>query len=323
MGFLGDIVGSILDGDGSSRFGQTVRKDEPTFSKLYKLSYFDFGLTPYHDLKNNPFVPMKLSTGWDFGNTLYSFEIRGNIHHPMKFMSSGWGSPFHMFDRELPAPKGRVWAYDVSRLHEGILAVSSVFPDDAAHVQSEEYLKVLRIVGDVILPTLTKVPALSLDFGPMWEKFRIPDGISVGLETMSPLSHYHMEKIITRITHAYGRNGTRIVADYDANPETGVITLVMREATSVPPQPSPPPQSVPKATDADFINNLNAFVENMGNRENTQNVPTDSFPYEFYRGLGLIDSEDMVLMPSLLGAVRVPMNNPLAKEHLMKYQPEN
>jgi hypothetical protein len=49
-------------------------------------------------------------------------------------------------------------------------------------------------------------------------------------------------------------------------------------------------------------------------------------PYEFYRGLGLIDDEDMVLVTSIFGAdypMRMHMTNELAQEQLLKHKPEN
>jgi hypothetical protein len=50
----------------------------------------------------------------------------------------------------------------------------------------------------------------------------------------------------------------------------------------------------------------------------------DSFPYEFYRGLGLIDDEDKVLVTSFFGPefpVRMDMRSEAAKEHLLSYKP--
>lgn len=317
MGFLGDLLGDILDGDGSQSFGQRIRSDNQALQDLYKLTYFDFGLTPLRNLKENQLVPMKAGT--TFGNKIYSFEIRGNILHPNTFLSSGYGSPFHEINRELAPPKGRVWAYDITRLGESILVGTSAYPGDEAYAQSEEYLKILRLIGDVIMPTLSRVPSIHLTFDTIWNQFRIPDSISITVSTLSPLSDHHLQNIVNRVLHSYKRSDAPpVTADYSINAMEGTVTLVMREASSVPPQA--PAASLNNSEGlADFITNLNAFVENP---EKFAGPADDGFPYEFYRGLGLIDDEDMVLVPSMLGPMRVHMTNDSAKETLLAYQPE-
>lgn len=315
MGFLGDLISDILDGDGNQPFGQRIRSDNHALRDLYELTYFDFGLNSPRNLKENTLVPMKVSTS--FGGKIIAFEIHGNIHYPGKFMSRSYGNPFNTINRELPNQKNRVWAYDISRLHEGILTGKSVFPTEEEYAQSEEYIKVLRAVDDVITPTHLQVPFIELEFGDIWNQFRIPDRIFVATRTAGPLSDYHLQGIINTILHTYNRSDAPpVTANYSMNVIDGTVTLVMRDATQTKQM-----EDIQKT--ADFINNLNAFVENA---DKVAGKTDDDFPYEFYRGLGLIDDEDMVLVPSLFGAdypVRTPMTDEAAKEHLLAYKPEN
>jgi hypothetical protein len=315
MGFFGDALKEFIVGSPDNTVahppaftGQRLRYDDQPFREFYRLTHFDFGLPPLHTVKHNTVVPMKVHT--TFGNKIHGFEIHGNILHPLGFMSMGWGSPFHTINREVPLSRNMVWAYDITRLHEGILAGTSAFQSDQAYLQSEEYLMVLRAVGNVIMPTLTRVPSIELEFGTIWNQYGIPDGIFIGIETMSPLHDRHLEQVINVILHGYRRgDGSSVTADYTMNSQDGTLSITMRDAhqRTQPPQPNRPPQA----------------GESWQAEPNPE--PADNFPYEFYRGLGLIDDEDMVLVP-VFGPdypMRASMTSDLAREHLMKYQPEN
>lgn len=307
-------MNDILDGDGSASFGQRIRSDNVALRDLYELMYFDFGLTPLHRLKENQFVPMTVGTTW--GSKIFQFEIRGNIGYPGKFLEGGWGSPFNKIHREIPLTKNRVWAYDVTRLGEGILAGTAAFPGDAAYAQSEEYLKILQIIGGVLMPILTRVPTLHMTFDTIWDQFRIPDSISISMSTVTPLYERHLQDITARILHAYNRSDAPpVTTDYSMNPMEGTITLTMRDSRV---QQMDNPEGL-----ADFITNLNDFVENP---DKSAGPADDGFPYEFYRGLGLIDDEDMVLVTSIFGAdypMRMHMTNELAREQLLSHNPES
>lgn len=172
------------------------------------------------------------------------------------------------------------------------------------------------------MPSFSRVPSIQLTFDTVWNKFRVPDSISIAMSTLSPLSDHHLQQVVNRVLHAYNRSdGPPVTADYSINTIDGTIALVMRETSSVPPQAPAASQQLNDSEGlADFITNLNAFVENP---EKFAGPADDVFPYEFYRGLGLIDDEDMVLVPSMLGPMRVHMTSDSAKETLLAYQPEN
>lgn len=311
MGFLGDALKDFVFGDGvvegkvpERPFGDKIRSDDKVLSDLYRLIYFDFGLIPFHNLHVGSRVPVTISRS--FSTRILGFEIRGNIHSPRNFMSNGWGNFFHTLAREFPPSKDRVWAFNITRLGEGILTAFACDPDTETHRQSEEYLKILRLVGGSALPPLSRVPALSLEFGEVWTEFGIPDRISVSLDSMYPFRDDHMKDVINLILHNYGRNSSpRIVADYAWNPVDGTLEIVMQDKT------------------LEIITQYMAASVATPEQPPADPEPEDGFPYDFYRGLGLIDDEDMVLVPTFLGPMRIHMSTDGAREHLLAYQPEN
>lgn len=317
MGFLGDILSEIMAGDGNSSFGQRMGSRDTAFQELYRHTYFDFGLTPPRNVRENQVVPMAVST---WGTKLTHFEIRGNILSPHTFLSNSWQSPFHTIAREINLiVKGRVWAFDTSRLHEGILSGSAVHPGDVAHVQSEEYLKVLRAVGLAPIGHLRSVPYVELSFGEIWQQYGIPDRIFIAIPAAAPLSENQLQKVIQLILHSYNRSDAPpVTADYSKNVIDGTVTLTMRETITQPPAPPQPTTSPRQAAPP------------TPPRQQTQppappQDPADGFPYDFYRGLGLIDTDNKVWVPSSVGDwLRIPydMWEPQAKAWLLSYKPE-
>lgn len=297
MGFLSDVLDGILDGNGAS-FGQRITNDNPALMELYGHIYFDFGLVRPRHIKAGSLVPVTVRTDY-WSKNIYGFEIHGGvIPYPSNFTADAYGNTFRTISREIPLTRGRVWAYDVRRLDEGILIGSAVLPGEEAHRRSEEYLQILRITGHALTPVFSKVPKVTLEFGSIWERFGIPDRISVGMKSMSPLHERHLKEVINLILHNYNRSDAPpVTANFSMNTIEGEITLVMSETSTQPPKPTRTPEAKPE--------------------------PVDNFPYDFYRGIGMIDNEDMVAMPSILGPVRVPMTDPLTKEYLLSYKPED
>lgn len=320
MGFLGDLLGEIFIGDGTvssdnqrtTFAGQRMRRDSHALRDLYKHTYFDFGLKPLRGLKENELVPMKVSA---WGANLLSFEIHGNILTPARFLGRGWGSPFHTIEREVAIHKGRVWAFDITRLHEGILTGDAIYQGDEAHVRSEEYLKILQAVGAAGIVHQT-VPAIELGFGEIWSKYKVPDRIFVGLRAPYPLDDHHLQHLIKLILHAYNVPGAPpVTADYTKNISEGTVTLVMRE-TNV--QPEPQTYREPQV----FTQPQSSAQQAPESEPKPSKVdPSDGFPYDFYRGLGLINDDNTVTVPSILGPVKVDMTNEKVKLWLLSYQP--
>lgn len=305
MGFLGDLISDMLDGDGAGAFGQRIRSDNTSLRDLYDTTYFDFGLMPPRNLKEGQFVPMKTSShrGRNMG-----FEIHGNIMSPNKFFSRSWGNPFHSIEQNFPPAKGLVWAFDITRLNESILIGNAVNPGDEAHIISEEFLKILRIIGTATVGLLDEIPKIEIDFNETWNKYGIPDRIHVSMKHYRPLSERDLQHAINLILHTYNRSDAPpVTAHYSMNTLDGTITIHNQETATEPEvktQPTQERDTESQPTPAD------------------QGLPTDGFPYDFYRGLGLIDSENMVTVPSFLGSVRIHMTQDEAKKHLLEYKPE-
>lgn len=310
MGILGDILGEFLGGATGATGGvnerqwggQRLKTTDIPFKQFYEKVYFDFGLTPPRHLKDGEFVPIQVGT---VSGKIYRFEIRGNITSPERFLSGGYGGVFQKISRDMPTTRNQVWAFDITRLHEGILSGETTWESNADYAQSEEYLNVLRLVGGGVGKPLSKAPAIHLGFGDIWARFGVPDRIAVGVESMYPFSDADMKRIINLILHNYRNANSSLEALYSWDDMAGTFEIITKEKSPVShPQPEP--------------------EQTQPNASTPQSEPTDGFPYEFYRGLGLIDDENNVTMPSIFGAefpMTVPMENVLAKEFLLAYKP--
>jgi hypothetical protein len=153
---------------------------------------------------------------------------------------------------------------------------------------------VLHLIGGGIGKALERVPAVGLQFRETWTKFGIPDCINIHLQSMYPFTNDDFLYLINLIVHNYRNNNSAPVKySYEADPATGYLTIRVEEV----------------------IAEVPAFDETIPE-------PGDAFPYDFYRGLGLIDEEGMVTIPSILGPVRIPMTREGAKEYLLSYKPD-
>lgn len=334
MGILDDLFGAAKSFDNAmsnfvhtsaaENFGTKYRRETPHLTELYRALYYAFGLTSPHLLNPSVRVPLRVHSGWD--SHLNSFEIRGNTFEPHWF--TGYKSSiFHTIIRNWPPAKNGAWAFDISRLHEGVLSGQTRINRDETYLQSEEHLKVLRLIGSSSPYDLVSVPKIGLLFGPLWKQFGIPDRIDFQLNTVRPLGDRDLLRIVDLISNTYNRNGAPVSFSYSGNPATGTMTMTPMEDVQQPYVPPTPPQSQeqhqakteqgPDRRTSDFLNGLNDFVENHAPK------PADGFPYEFYRGLGLIDNEDMVLVPTIMGDMRVHMTTDEAKLALLKHQPKS
>lgn len=308
-----------------SGFGTPYNKSNNVLVDFYKTVYFDFGLTSPYALRPNAKVPVGITQGL-FSNHIASFEIHGNVLEPLRFMGNGWDTVFNKISRNIPIGRGYEWEYDVTRLPEGILKGRATLPSTGRVEQSDEYLKILRLLGASVRKQLSLVPAIQLGFGHTWGRYRIPDSIHVGLRSMYPFTDSDFQRTINLILHNYRDTGAPVTASYSWNPDNGTLEILVTE--NIPHQESVPdgiPVSMPE-----FINDLNEFVASAKAAQASapeapamSGEPEDGFPYDFYRGLGLIDGENMVAVPSVLGPIRIPMTEDIAKAHLLAYQPEN
>lgn len=321
-------MNSLINSSGTETFGMRIVDRDSNLARLYQTVYFHFGLTPPSHLAQRAKVPIILNEGW--AGAVSKFEIHGHILSPLGFLSNGWDNPFNRIARETPAGKGRVWAYDITRLHQSILVGDSVYPGDEAHLRSEEYLKTLFILGAGVNKPLSSVPSIYLEFGRTWSRFGIPDKVSFSLNSMYPFNDDDLLRLVQLITHNQAGAGAPVKKSYSGNPATGDMTITTVDASeqpNIPLQPENPPATASQLKDYNVrtMEGLFEFMEDLKNAGNPAQRPgptDDGFPYDFYRGLGLIDNEEMVAVPSILGPIRVHMSSPEAKQFLLKYQPE-
>lgn len=352
MGFLGDLINEILDGDGVERFGVYYRDRDKNLKNLYKATYFYLGLPPLRNVKDGQFVPIK-STNW--ADRVTSFEIRGNILNPTLFLDRGWENPFHRISLNVPTLNNRVWAFDISQLHKSILIAHSVGPNSSDFRRSEESLNILRTVGLAHVGAINSVPQIELQFGEIWDTYAIPDQVFVALNTAYPLRDNQLQRIVDLILHSYNRgDAPPVTADYTVNAVEGTVTIAMRENLAQPNAPEQqqgkaapqaqnhPPQDTPQesgpgryATTAGFMEDLDKLVNHQANASQPESQPSepqkqsdpdDGFPYDFYRGIGLITEHNTVYVPTFFGPefpVAIPMTSDEAKEFLLNYKPDN
>lgn len=218
-------------GSDTNKFGKRWSKGDTNLVKLYEKVYVDFNLTPPNHVKENARVPVVVESGFD--GKPFSFEVRGRHLSPQNLMAHGYGNVFHTISREMPVPKNRVWAYDITRLREGILTGVAVFDKDVAFSRSEEYLKILRIIGDSAMKCFTKVPAIHLDFGYTWEHFGVPDRVSVSLDSKHPFEDDEFLKLINTIIRSYRSYHSHADYSYSADPATGTLEITVSTESAI------------------------------------------------------------------------------------------
>lgn len=270
---------------------------EPEIANLlYRTIHFPFGLPSSHRMPTQGTKEVEL--GWDY-KTLYRFYITGNKLAVPYFTRHEWSNVFNSIEREIATPRGRVYAYNFSQLHLGKLAGQLVPVGSDEHLISDEYRAVLSIIGHTIPKHLLSVPQVYMNFQYTWESHRLPDSIVIKMEAMNPFTEHEMENLLRTLAHRY-----RIAERKDVNGSARWNTSqghfemeLVAQPVNVPPRPAGAPQSA----------------------QNPPNAP--EFPYDFYRGLGLIDDEGMVEIPTILGIVRLHAETPMAQEHLLTYKP--
>jgi hypothetical protein len=296
--------------------GTKFKKDNVPFVQFYDMIYFDFGLTSKHRLQVNERVPVDVSVGFD--GKPYYFEIRGNIHHPSLFLAQG--GVLERIARETPLSRNKVWAFDITRLNEGVLAGRAVFSTDDAYVKSEESLKILRIINGAIRVPFSHVPGVTLEFDYMWNRFGIPDKIHFIVGSMYPFKDENFLEVVKLIQHNYRNYNVPVKFAYSGNPATGMMSITAEENL-------PEPETVPEIPVSlpEFMKDLDEFMAaaKAAQTPDNEDASGDGFPYDFYRGIGLIDAEDHVSVPSVVGPIRLHMTHDSAKEYLLAYNPDN
>lgn len=269
--------------------GIAYRKNNSLLVRFYEAIYFDFGLPPSRHLNDGAKVPLRITTSGFNDDKLRAFEVHGTKLHLDSFLTDNWGNVFNTISRSIPVKRDEVWAFDISRLHEGILKGETTYANTEAYARSSTNLFFLTLINAAATKPLANVPAIRAEFGDIWNRFGIPDRLNITLTSIYPLNDSDYQRVIDFILHHYKNKQQPVTASYSWNPMSGMIELMVRENVL---EPTP-----------------------------EQQQQGDGFPYDFYRGLGLIDDEDMVTIDTFLGPMRVHMTTNGAKEHLLNYKP--
>lgn len=291
--------------------------------RFYSSLYFHFGLTPPQRMVHRMKSRLTIEGG---------FEVHGNPPSPHGFTSNGWDNVFNRVARDHAPTGGGRWAFNISRLDEGVLKGMVVGAGGRRHRESEAHLKVLYVLGATVCSTsqLSGVPQVRLEFGPVWEAYGVPDQIRFRVASMLPLSERELKRACEVIAYNHSQAGDALAFAYEGDVRAGIMTITVRETAPIPPAPAPAPPTFPQRPEPRPRSQKRPQPPEAPTRppepavSQTTSAPIpqdDGFPYEFYRGIGLIDDEDMVLVPTILGSVRVHMTNEEARKALLNYRP--
>ena len=261
---------------------------------LYAYAYRAFGLKPYHLLRQEETVPVWVRS--DPQGFVSAFEIHGNALNVPEFLANSHYGVFRDIRNAIVLPVGMSWVFDLSEINEGKMRGWGVPTGSHAHLQSEEILHLLGVIGATRLPPLEAVPIVKLGFGSIWERYGIPDDISITLHGYF-LNTDPFDELRTNILDSYIQRGNvnGVKAAYRVVFVENTLNIVFSE---------------PSAT-----------TENLAVPDAAAKSDEDGFPYDFYRGLGLIDEEDKVIVQTILGPMRVDMREEDARATLLAYKP--
>ena len=218
-------------------FGMPYHKSKEALVSLYAEVYSAFGLKAPERLTNFEHIPFRVSA--DFFGNLFSFEIHGKQLDAAQF-THGEASVFHRVASALPLGRHRAWAYDISRLHEGILVGQAVNSRSPYFVQSEEQIKLLHLVGTDMNLRFLAVPQIEVTFGSVWESHGVPDRVKVTVESETPLVDGILHSALDVISLHYAPiTGTSLAHSGRWNVTQGWLELEVRDAgPSIQPLPA-------------------------------------------------------------------------------------
>lgn len=265
---------------------------------FYDTVHFPFGL-PNRVIKSGQKfkypITMKVSSG-----TIQSFEIAGQRLAMSMFLSEGWTNIFTRIKREIPVRPGYAFAFDISRLHEGILAGEQEPAGSEIVRLSDERIEILNLIGTSTLAQHAAPPLVYVEMGHTWNNYQIPDRVYAQFHTMDRVHPNGVKAFTSYLYHRYNilakSEGLDIRCNFDDSSAIFDFTAVQAVPTvEVPPMPTQPPSNAAQS-----------------------NADEDTFPYDYYHSIGLIDDEGMVLVDSILGPVRTPARSEHGRVHLLE-----
>lgn len=288
-------------------------------NKFYRTIYHAFGLPASYRMPTAGTREIKM--GWDF-KTLRNFTITGKNIVPHLFIRRGPTNLFESIEKELPPHPRYEWAFDTSLLSQGQLKGKIVVSGTKEKTISDAYRTVLYAIGDSITKRYLNVPAVRIHFGSLWDTHSIPEVISVDFQPTTPMEEYHMAALREQLAYVFNLlHHEDIHGEAVCNIKTNQFEMRFK----------PVPQSE-KVEETDPVVNasFNPVDSEPVVHPHVPAPPTHApasaahsgFPFDFYRGLGLIDGEGYVEVPTILGPMKVHCSHPEAIEHLMGYQPK-
>lgn len=260
---------------------------------LYDSVHFAFGLPSRSNGRNGDEYKRPMNIKWD-GNFIKSFQITGDRLSDLSFTQNGWSNIFTKIDREIPTRPGYAFAYNVSLLYEGILSAYPVRVGSPELEFSNQLRVILDIVGHTIYTRKLNVPYVHLELGEVWQKYGQPDRILIRIVgATAQISTNEMTRLYNAITFHYKLAETSSVSFRAVHDEPGcAIELMLAEK---PVDYNPQPRQAEPAR---------------------QEEP--AFPYEYYRSIGLINDEGMVIAKTMLGDMYVRADSEMGREALLK-----
>lgn len=234
-------------------------------------------------------------------NKIQSFEVEGNQLAVSMFLVKGWSNVFSRIRREIPLRAGHGFVFNISGLHEGKLSGYQAVENSPELELSNERIEILDLVG-VTMPIHHLAPPLVyVEMGETWANYGIPDRVFAQFFTMSPVQDYAVKSFTRAVYHRYQilakEQELDISCTFDKSSSVFNLSASRKRQEPVnphiPAQPTAPPKMSTPARE-------------------------DSFPYEYFQGIGLIDDEGMVLIDTILGPMRIPADSESGRLHLLE-----
>jgi len=270
---------------------------------FYNTVHFPFGL-PNRSGPNFKYpIYMKIRSG-----TIQSFEITGQQLSVSMFLGRSWSNVFNRIQREIPVRPGYAFAFNISELHRGKLSGYQEPVDSYELRLSNERLEILNIIGSTMVGMQTSPPLVYIEQGEVFHHYGIPDRIYAQFFTMGPMQDYDIRSLTRAVYHRYNvlahEAGLDISCTFDK--ATAIFDFkVSLKQVPVPVQPAHQPSPAQPAHQPE-------------SQPSTEADPDDSFPYDYYESIGLIDSEGMVLVNTILGPVRTAARSEYGRIHLLE-----
>lgn len=259
------------------------KKDDRVSDFLYSLLNYSFGLPGRYALSHGQVEGRErkhttnFSVTWS-GEYINSFSIAGRSLIVQFFMLNDSSNLFNRVDRDIVVPNGKRYAYDFSRIQDGVLSAKLEYEGSTNLIVSDEIRALLNMIWHNGYAHWENIPLAYIEAGPIYVNTGIPDRIYMQLPASGELSEAWRNGMIGQIANRYN------VANY---PGINVLIYQDKDTSTM---------------------NFQASVK----------PPEQEFPFGYYHSLGLIDDNGMVAMETFLGVVAAPANSEEGKKYLIE-----